>query len=432
LENESTVDYVIRAENAATALRTSEEVIGDTLLIAMVLKGLPSRFETFSAIIVQRDKREMTFGEFQAADYVGTRRAREVVVVTLGRMLCYLSTTKSLEITHNEKTGNYSGAKLVKRSNVERTPKQFTCRCCRVTSHIINDKSKFIAFDGNFDLSFHGIELADSSKANVLTEANLPKMMWTDAVMALAYIRIDALTIGLVTEVVSSPEATNWKRSMDEEVDSLVARMSSVHVLVQHAVQNKMLVHQMDCVKTAYLNEPIDCDIFVQQPNGYENEGENGEKLVCKLKKSSFYYIITDDKPLGIFKSQNPTSTRIDCWKLRLVPYDCEVVYKPGKHTEHPLLLPILPPPTTPPEPISTICAPTSSPKAKAMKLDEVKKTKKETASDFSPLTNVVRRGNVVVVVRESSPDLQHFVFVEKSKRIRKIKCWVLLPGYLK
>jgi hypothetical protein len=67
------VDYVIRAENVATALRTSEEVISDTLLIAMVLKGLPSRFKTFSAIIVQQDKRhvincdEMTFDEFQTA-----------------------------------------------------------------------------------------------------------------------------------------------------------------------------------------------------------------------------------------------------------------------------------------------------------------------------------------------------------------------------
>jgi hypothetical protein len=65
--------------------------------------------------------------------------------------------------------------------------------------------------------------------------------------------------------------------------------MSSVRVLMQHAVQDNMLVHQkMDCVKTAYLHEPIDCDSFVQQPKGYGKEGENGEKLVCKLKKSSY------------------------------------------------------------------------------------------------------------------------------------------------
>lgn len=34
------------------------------------------------------------------------------------------------------------------------------------------------------------------------------------------------------------------------------ARMSSIRVLVQHAVQNSMIVHQMD-VKAAYLSAPI-------------------------------------------------------------------------------------------------------------------------------------------------------------------------------
>jgi hypothetical protein len=32
----------------------------------------------------------------------------------------------------------------------------------------------------------------------------------------------------------------------------------------------------------------IDCDVFVEQLKGYEKEGENGEKLVCKLKKSLY------------------------------------------------------------------------------------------------------------------------------------------------
>ena len=47
------------------------------------------------------------------------------------------------------------------------------------TSHIINDKSKFIAFDdfdGNFDSSSHVIELADGSKANVVTGKGVAKV----------------------------------------------------------------------------------------------------------------------------------------------------------------------------------------------------------------------------------------------------------------
>ena len=147
-------------------------------------------------------------------------------------------------------------------------------------------------------------------------------------------------------EALNSPHVTNWVNAMDDEMDSLVgndtfvltpipqdreivgskwvytiktgpddqetykaryvakgyfqvpavdfhetfaptARMSSVRILIQHAVQNNMQVHQMD-VKTAYLNAPIDCDIFVEQPKGYEKQGENGEKLVCKLNKSLY------------------------------------------------------------------------------------------------------------------------------------------------
>ena len=148
------------------------------------------------------------------------------------------------------------------------------------------------------------------------------------------------------SEAVSSPDSVKWKNAMDEEFASLAnnntftltepppdreivggkwvytiktgvnneetykaryvakgysqipgvdyhetfaptARMSSIRVLVQHAVQNNMQVHQMD-VKSAYLNAPIDCDIYVEQPKGYEKFGKKGEKLVCKLNKSLY------------------------------------------------------------------------------------------------------------------------------------------------
>ena len=65
-ESESIVDYVIRAETAATALRNADEAVSDALLIAMALKGLPSSFKTFSAIVVQQDK-QMSFAQFKAS-----------------------------------------------------------------------------------------------------------------------------------------------------------------------------------------------------------------------------------------------------------------------------------------------------------------------------------------------------------------------------
>ena len=58
-------------------------------------------------------------------------------------------------------------------------------------------------------------------------------------------------------------------------------------MLMQLALQEGILVYQMD-VKTAYLNAPIDCELYMEQPGGYERKDPNGEKLVCKLKKSSY------------------------------------------------------------------------------------------------------------------------------------------------
>ena len=64
---ENVIDYVLRAETAAALLKTAGETISDSLLIAMILKGLPqTRFKSFSTVVTQKDK-EMSFGEFKVA-----------------------------------------------------------------------------------------------------------------------------------------------------------------------------------------------------------------------------------------------------------------------------------------------------------------------------------------------------------------------------
>ena len=50
------------------------------------------------------------------------------------------------------------------------------------------------------------------------------------------------------------------------------AKMSSVRMLMQVSAELNLTVHQMD-VKTAYLNAPIDTEIFMSQPKGYEQRG---------------------------------------------------------------------------------------------------------------------------------------------------------------
>ena len=65
-EGECVTDYMLRAETAATMLKSAGEVISDSLLIAMILKGLPSDYKTLCAIITQKET-ELTFAEFKVA-----------------------------------------------------------------------------------------------------------------------------------------------------------------------------------------------------------------------------------------------------------------------------------------------------------------------------------------------------------------------------
>ena len=57
-----------------------------------------------------------------------------------------------------------------------------------------------------------------------------------------------------------------------------------MRVVMQLAAQNGLMLHQMD-VKTAYFNAPIDCEIYLEQSEGFEAKTENGEQLFCRLNK---------------------------------------------------------------------------------------------------------------------------------------------------
>ena len=62
-----------------------------------------------------------------------------------------------------------------------------------------------------------------------------------------------------------------------DETFSPTARITSMKVLLQLAVKYDLLVDQMD-VKTAYLNAPIDCELYTEQPEGFVTRDRNGEK----------------------------------------------------------------------------------------------------------------------------------------------------------
>src|SRR6218665_2298255 len=80
--------------------------------------------------------------------------------------------------------------------------------------------------------------------------------------------------------------------SQEQDIDysetfSPTVRITSVRMLMQLAVQQGMIVHQMD-VKIAYLNPPIDCELYIEQPEGFVADDKTDGHLVLKLKKSLY------------------------------------------------------------------------------------------------------------------------------------------------
>ena len=92
--------YVIRAENAATLLKNAGETISDSLLIAMVLKGLTSEYKTFVTVVTQKDT-PMMFSEFKTAlrNYEETRKTEDT---TVNKVMCVNERIASPPRQHNK------------------------------------------------------------------------------------------------------------------------------------------------------------------------------------------------------------------------------------------------------------------------------------------------------------------------------------------
>ena len=205
---------MLRAEAAAAALKDAEEEVRDALLIAMILKGLPPVFKAFNTVITQKDK-QPSYPEFKVAlrAYEENEKppSKDNVMKTEfhAKIRCYAcrqlghkadQCTKSKKWckhcksrTHNtnecrkkDHEQHYDGAKSAqeKPSKPQRSflfqvtdePEDegdnISCMKasllvdCGATTHIINDESKFIRFENDFNSSVHFIELADGSRHN--------------------------------------------------------------------------------------------------------------------------------------------------------------------------------------------------------------------------------------------------------------------------
>ena len=72
-----------------------------------------------------------------------------------------------------------------------------------------------------------------------------------------------------------------------DETFAPTANLTSIRSLMQIAAHHDLILHQMD-VKTAYLNAKIDCEIYMDQAEGFEVPPDNRGKLVYRLNKSLY------------------------------------------------------------------------------------------------------------------------------------------------
>ena len=216
---ETVTDYIIKAEKTSTYLKNAGETIGDGLLVAMLMKGLPNEYRTFCTVITQREK-IVTFSEFKNAlrsfeeseivksndgnksDYNNVMKMNDSVKNGSHKIICYGcgqpghkkyqckqngSGNQKSKFCSNCKMNNHNtkdcrrsnaAAKSIKNNNSDDHSFAFqVCENkrasvlksllvdCGATSHIVTDKSKFLNFDPNFDSGNHCIELADGSRS---------------------------------------------------------------------------------------------------------------------------------------------------------------------------------------------------------------------------------------------------------------------------
>ncbi|WKA01022.1 hypothetical protein VitviT2T_019330 [Vitis vinifera] len=84
----------------------------------------------------------------------------------------------------------------------------------------------------------------------------------------------------LVAKGYTQKEGIDYK-----ETFSPVSKKDSLKIVMTLVAHFDLELHQMD-VKTAFLNGELHEEVYMDQPDGFQDEGK--EHMVCKLKKSIY------------------------------------------------------------------------------------------------------------------------------------------------
>eukprot|EP00253_Pinus_taeda_P027748 PITA_27748 len=129
-------------------------------------------------------------------------------------------------------------------------------------------------------------EIGAIEKSNTWELVDLPKgkdaigVKWVYKTKSNAEGKIDRHKARLVVKGYKQQQGRDY-----DETFAPVARMETVRTVLSIATQHKWKIYQMD-VKSAFLNGVLKEEVYVEQPPGYEVDGQ--EHKVCKLKKALY------------------------------------------------------------------------------------------------------------------------------------------------
>ncbi|GJY15305.1 zinc finger, CCHC-type containing protein [Tanacetum coccineum] len=99
-------------------------------------------------------------------------------------------------------------------------------------------------------------------------------------------------------EAMKSQDGFRKKLGIDYfDTYALVARISTIRLLIAMASIHNIIIHQMD-VKTAFLNDELDGEVYMNQPQGFIMPGN--ENKLCKLIKSLYGLNKSDETGKGV------------------------------------------------------------------------------------------------------------------------------------
>ena len=194
---------------------------------------------------------------------------------------------KTYEQTFMNEVGKVTGS-----SRTRKAPSRFDDECL-YTESLLDDVEEPKSYtEACNNKHFHQWEQAMKDEFNSLLKNNtwelVPRPIDKNVVGSRWVFKVKRNENGLVERFKARVVAKGYTQTHGidySEVFSPVARFPTIRTLLAFANAYDLEIHHMD-VTTAFLNGQLDCEIFMEQPEGFEDA--SNPDYVCRLKKGLY------------------------------------------------------------------------------------------------------------------------------------------------